>query len=56
MDVGLSSNDYIVSTLSKSYLTVKGIMMQYLFDIDRTILTCLNNIGHTLLTKQLRFL
>ena len=32
---GLSGNDYRVSTLSKSYLTVTGIIMQ--FEIDITI-------------------
>ena len=38
---GLFGKDYRVSTLSYSYLTVIGIIMQN-FKIYRTILTCLN--------------
>ena len=41
---GHFGNDYRVATLSKSYLTTKGITMQSLKSISRqsTILTCLN--------------
>ena len=38
---GHSGNDYRVATLSKFYLTTTGITMQK-FEIDRTILTCLD--------------
>ena len=43
MTYGLSGNDYRVASLSNSYLTPKGIINHHaMFEIDRTILTCLN--------------